>query len=449
MAVWNVVPKRSLWSGIDLAAEHYHPDKISMLELLGQGGGKTISTIARPVKEIVKAPPTGVAVFDTNAASSHILTEESAQQEERISAKKIGRSGDILISRLRSYLKQVAWIPEAINSAYLTTEFIVLRSREDNKSIAYLLPFLLSKPVQTILHWSQDGSEHPRFKEGVLLSLNIPKTVLHQANRLNAFIRDAAYALERSLNFYSQAQSLLLSELGLDKIDLSPSLFYEARYSETVKARRMDAEYFQPKYARLLGLIEETGQSMRLGDYLQQPPRRGIQPEYSEEGDIIVINSQHVGKNGVILDGNRKTDRSFLEEKGRKGQVKQYDVLLNSTGYITIGRAQTLLDNVQAIVDSHITILRAKPPLDPVYLGVFLNAPVGFLQTERNWTGSSGQIELRKEAIADFRIWLAPERVQRQIREYVEKAHAARQESKRLIDKAVRLVEEAILGKGQ
>ena len=448
MAVWNVVQKQQLWPSVNLAAEHYHPDKIYMLELLQRNSGKPLICIANSVRETIKSPPVTASVFDTNSASMHILTEDSAQQEERISAKKIARSGDIIISRLRSYLKQVAWIPSAIDTAYLTTEFIVLRSINNNP-IAYLLPFLLSKPIQLVLHWSQDGSEHPRFKEEVLLSLNVPQSILSRANELNELVYEAARKLQISFNLYSQAESLLLTELGLDKIDLSPSLFFEARYSDTVTAGRMDAEYFQPRYERLLKLIENTGQSIELIECLREPPKRGVQPEYKEDGDILVINSQHIGKNGIILDGNRRADKQFVYGKGRKGTVNKNDVLLNSTGYITIGRAQTLLEDVEAIADSHITILRPKPSLDPVYLSVFLNSPAGFLQTERNWTGSSGQIELRKEAVAGFRIWLAPKGVQSKIREQIEKSHAARKESKRLINEAIRLVEEDILGTGR
>ena len=60
----------------------------------------------------------------------------------------------------------------------------------------------------------------------------------------------------------------------------------------------------------------------------------------------------------------------------------------------TIGRSQVLLDDESAVVDGHVSIIKPKPGLDPVYLSLYLNTLPGQLQTERNWTGSSGQIEL-------------------------------------------------------
>jgi hypothetical protein len=44
-------------------------------------------------------------------------------------------------------------------------------------SLAALLVFLRSYPVQTILKWSQDGSHHPRFGEEDLVCIPIPNAV--------------------------------------------------------------------------------------------------------------------------------------------------------------------------------------------------------------------------------------------------------------------------------
>ena len=124
-------------------------------------------------------------------------------------------------------------------------------------------------------------------------------------------------------------------------------------------------------------------------------------------------------------------------------------MLLNSTGYITIGRCQTLLDDVLAVVDSHVSLIRPQPGLDPVYLGLFLNSLPGQMQTERGWTGSSGQIELRREVIQDYVIWKPDLALQLRIREMVEKANVARLEAHRLLEDAKRRVEEMVLGENK
>ncbi len=106
-----------------------------------------------------------------------------------------------------------------------------------------------------------------------------------------------------------------------------------------------------------------------------------------------------------------------------------------------------VLDNLAAVVDGHISIIRPKPGLDPVYLSVFLNAMPGQLQTERGWTGSSGQIELRTDVISDFVIWKAPDLLQREIRRLIEQSRQARQDAQRLLVEAKAEVERLIEGK--
>jgi restriction endonuclease S subunit len=112
-----------------------------------------------------------------------------------------------------------------------------------------------------------------------------------------------------------------------------------------------------------------------------------------------------------------------------EGMVKQGDVPLNSTGMITIGRSQCPLEEVSAVVDNHMAIIRPTAELDPVYLACFLNSLPGQMQTERRWTGSSGQIELRPDLVADYRIWKAPIEVQRKICGHIEQSHAVRREA--------------------
>lgn len=51
------------------------------------------------------------------------------------------RKGDVIISRLRPYLRQVAYVDEDRKEILgASTEFFVIRAR-NNESIAYLVPF--------------------------------------------------------------------------------------------------------------------------------------------------------------------------------------------------------------------------------------------------------------------------------------------------------------------
>ena len=111
--------------------------------------------------------------FNTSDAMGGYLRVPS-NPEQLNSNKKVLKTGDVIISRLRPYLRQVAYVDTDSNSQLCaSTEFYVLRAR-NNESIAFLVPFLLSEAAQTVFANSVEGSQHPRFKEEDILNLVIP-----------------------------------------------------------------------------------------------------------------------------------------------------------------------------------------------------------------------------------------------------------------------------------
>ncbi len=251
---------------------------------------------------------------------------------------------------------------------------------------------------------------------------------------------DICFSLQRKANSQiAVAEKLLEASLGLENWQTPEPLTYARNSRDAFTTGRLDAEYFQPKYAKLTELIEATGQASPLANLLQTN-QRGKQPEYAESG-LSVVNSKHVANGEVRVDADNRyatsSDSSLLIEPG--------DVLINGTGVGTIGRAAPYLHSFKAIPDNHVTILRPhKGSIDPVYLAVFLNSLAGQLQVEQRFRGSSGQIELYPNDIAQFTIWVAPENIQAQVRQSVEASFQAKQRATQLLDAAKRAVEIAI-----
>lgn len=108
------------------------------------------------------------------------------------SNKKILRNGDVIISRLRPYLRQIALVDDSIgnNTLCASTEFYVLRSR-NNKSISFLVPYLLSDSVQTVFANAVEGSQHPRFKDEDINNLIIPFSLLDRQDELSEKVENA------------------------------------------------------------------------------------------------------------------------------------------------------------------------------------------------------------------------------------------------------------------
>ncbi len=146
-----------------------------------------------------------VLVLDTSDAREGIVScrKEPVLGHEVGSTKKVVERECVLISRLRPYLRQVAYVDGEVPGwsqgvlMYCSTEFFVLRSADD-QPIGFIVPFLLSAPVQRVLAASQEGGHHPRFNESTLLELPIPSVLMERREGDSRRVEEAVSLFRRS-----------------------------------------------------------------------------------------------------------------------------------------------------------------------------------------------------------------------------------------------------------
>jgi hypothetical protein len=212
VALISVIPRAELEGLCVLAPERYDPRRRSFPAASGQGRGKPLRSLVRHERRTVN--PTDrderpCVVFDTSDAQEGIVVprKQPIRVRDIGSAKKVIEANDLIVSRLRPYLRQVAFVDPAVaeraSEALLlcSTEFFVLRPL-DPQSLAFLVPFLLSRPVQTVLAAAQEGGHHPRFNEATLLGLPVPEELIRRRDNFAARV-------EQSIRWYRQAQGEL------------------------------------------------------------------------------------------------------------------------------------------------------------------------------------------------------------------------------------------------
>lgn len=158
--------------------------------------------------------------YDLTDAMRYFLTDdiETVEFDQIGSAKKQFQNGDIVVSRLRSYLKEIAIVktPHGIRCVG-SSEFYVLRPRSEKVSAELLLVYVRSEPVQRILKWCQDGSQHPRFKEGEILTLNLPNQLLEVQTEVTRLVREGIETYQNANRLLDEAkqrvESLILDVL--------------------------------------------------------------------------------------------------------------------------------------------------------------------------------------------------------------------------------------------
>lgn len=403
-ACYSIVDFLELESGLIFDPEHYHPDRIKSWQTLSKDSSQNVDKYFAEVSE-TGLPGEDTESFDLTDALGCFLSGEGSF--ERSSQKKRAIPYDILVSRLRTYLKEICIVPNRQNhfNPFISTEFIVLRSITNKAN--WLLPFLLSRHVQTVFKWSQTGNNHPRIHASSILGIPIPDKIVNLMPKLDKLAREAVETYESGIQSYPNAESELLERFNYNKISDHPrELYYFEDLSQLGTSRRYDPEHFQPMYKRLREQLKIKGH-MTIYD-IALKVNRGLQPTFVENGDVAVIDSKSIRSQGVVVDEDECTSMDiYSDPKNSKAIVKCGDVLLNSTGVGTLGRASFYQENKPAMADNHVTIIKTdEAKCQPVYLSLFLNSPLGISQCEMFQTGSSGQVEIYPQHIKRISVYI-------------------------------------------
>jgi len=450
MAVFSVV-KLSELDGVKLLApEFYHPAKILSKRYLEKVGSKRIKDCFYNIREIFDPKKESLSqdgvVFDLSDVTSYFLYggKNVTSSEEVGSAKKIFRKNDVLISRLRPYLKEVSFIGFNGKLKLGSTEFIVLRQKNKNYYPEVLFAFLISRDVQNILAWSITGTEHPRFNEDYFLKLPFPDFSEEVQKKIRTIVQSAWKIFLNSLELYSQAENLLLEELGLKDFNPKYEKTYTANLSDALSAHRIDAEYFQPAYEEVIEKLKGKNIELKSLRKFILRIQKGIEPggeKYQNVGKPF-IRVSNLSIYGFIDRDQKYLSEEIYQDLKENYEPKQGDVLLTKDA--TPGIAYVVKEEVEGIISSGIVKLQVNDrEINKEYLALCINSFIGKMQAERDCVGSI-IFHWKPEQIKQIKIPLLPLSTQQKIVSLIQKSHEARKKAKELLNVAKKTVEIAI-----
>lgn len=446
---YSIIQKTQLEGAHRLDAEFYHPEKLEAMELLSKFGVSTIAENFRNVKETFNPVYHQLAtpyanVFGLSDVSSFLLGEgkKVEKTDEVGSTKKIIRKDDVLISRLRPYLKEVTFVGFNYIQKLASTEFIVLRKKKDSEFPSQVLfTFLITDAVQKILFWSQGGTEHPRFSEDLLMNLKLPKFPKKIAENIIFDVNSASENYQTSRNIYSRAENLLLEELNLKDFKIEDNLSFTINLLDIKSAHRVDSEYFHPKYEKLISKIKDHKVKI-LGDLVSI--KKGIEPgskEYLEEGKLFIRVSS-LSKNGIENRDQKYLSKELYHNLKKDYEPKVGEILLTKDA--TPGIAYVLKEPIEGIISSGILRLRLKSgDIKDEYLALCINSLIGQMQAERDGGGSI-IIHWKPDQIKKVLIPILPNPIQENIADLVRRSYEARKRAIELLGKAKREVEKLV-----
>lgn len=205
-----------------LDAEYFHPAKKTALAQISDFASVPVSTLFSSIRELWNPSEAEATLevqnYDLTAALQPFLDPQEPFTEAREigSTKKVFQKGDLVVSRLRSYLKEIAVVSHESKKMMVgSSEFIVLRPAQDFFTADALGLYLRSEIPQIILKWSQDGANHPRFNQEELLRIPVPEKIVDmndELTRISVNIREAHRTSSQLLEMAKRAVEMAIEE---------------------------------------------------------------------------------------------------------------------------------------------------------------------------------------------------------------------------------------------
>jgi type I restriction enzyme S subunit len=146
--------------------------------------------------------------------------------------------------------------------------------------------------------------------------------------------------------------------------------------------------------------------------------QRGKSPDYVEKSNFPVISQKCVQWEGLKIENARFINPSSIEKYDEERFLRTGDILWNSTGTGTVGRAVVYVHKSdlyeKVVVDSHVTIVRPMK-VNPKFFYLWIASPSVQNEIENLTSGSTKQVELATSTIRNQIIPVPPLEEQRRI----------------------------------
>jgi len=293
-------------------------------------------------------------------------------------------------------------------------------------------------------------SQAIRLKTGTAqLNLNIPNILQIKVPVLSEDVQKEienivwqVYELNQfSKSIYSQAENLLLEELGLKDFKPKYEKKYTAKLSDEFSVHRIDAEYFQPAYEEVIEKIKQyTNGFSKLLKHVENIKPNFDPTKYPDEYFCYVELADIDSSIGIIHSVNKVRGREVPSRARRL--LKEGDVIVSSV--------EGSLEKVALVDKEHNGCLASTGffqfrSLDilPEVLLIMAKTAILQLQLKKRCSGTI-LTAVPKESLRNIIMPLLPLSIQQKIASLVQQSHEARKKAKELLEIAKRVVEIAI-----
>ena len=445
MAVWTSIHLSDVRSGFRIDSEFYKEEYLQIDHELFRLQRSSLGRLAKVTDGehgSVKFVDDGIKYLTAENVKQGYVNFDGVRyvgpEVDQRNARARVNVGDVLIS-IKGTLGEVGVVETQLLPANMNRDVAIIKPNQSAPSGYFISAFLRSSYGAYQLAREGSGGVQQMITLERLRNVQIPHLPDRDISLVANDYQQALAKRQKSIILYTQAQQLLESELGIDKLHFDKPVGYTARFSELELSHRSDAQHYQPRFTQLQEHLAKF--PIKLIRDIRRYNRRGIQPVYVEDGTYAIVNSQHLGPKHINYDGLQKTTEHIFNASP-EAHIQPDDLLIYTTGAY-IGRTNIYLDTAPAFASNHVNILRLSPEIDHAYMAIVFQSIIGQFQTQKHARGSA-QAELYPTDIDKFVVPLLSPDKQNEIGNLIRESLVKQHESVQLLDQAKSRVEQLI-----
>jgi len=343
---------------------------------------------------------------------------------------KIGEPGEVYV------------VPPLPNKMSLGMNLFMIRANQKING-KYLYIYLISSFGKKLLYRRVTGAVPLSIDKDSVRDISVPILSKKLQVQIDHLVEEHFRFRFKSHTLYSQAENLLLQELGLKDFKPQCNLSYTTTFSNVFNTHRIDAEYFQPIYEEVIKKLTKKAEVRPFKNFILKF-QKGIEvgsDNYQEEGKPF-IRVSNLSIHGLIERDQKYISEDLYDQLKEDYEPRLGDFLLTKDA--TPGIAYVVKEPVEGIIASGIVrLIINEKKIDKEYLALCINSIIGRLQIERDG-GGSVITHWKPSQIKNLLIPLLPKPIQQKISSLVQQSYQARQKAKQLLEEAKRKVEEEI-----
>ena len=445
MSSYNIINYNKLESYRRIDPEYYQKRYFKVINNLEKKNSLPLSNFVTLRKEKFKKDIENfnyieISKIDTLTSALESSSIDTVNAPSR--AQNILKKDDLIVSFVRPNRKAISIITKDQDNFIGTSGLGVYKVNKIGPE--YLLAYLKTNIINELVSRKSTATEYPAISDEDFITT--PIIVFDDIkDKVKSAIIECQKFIKKFKQKYELAEDILYKNTNfrnyrkkdLHKVISSKKIF---NYNE----KRIDPKFHCIDLDNFFKEIEKKGTVVKLKDLVSKKITNGVSPKYDDNGEVVLVNSEHLGIHGLNFGATDRVSNSFFENN-QKARIKFENVLVYATGAY-YGRSNIYLENRNSLAGLDTLILEFdKEYCDPYYASLYLNSGIGLTISKKYFSGSA-QEHLYDRHLNEYPIYIPKDKdIVKKISNLIKESYNEKQNAFKALEFAISLIEKKLI----